>query len=336
MKLPPFTLVYRPDDKGGARKAREARLVDQLKQHSKGLPESLLAVRPALRGALLRTVERSSDLALSSSMLSRATQDLRRQPKVEVVGLWDLSSQVGELPRVIEALNASQAALTFFEIQAAVPSGLISRPERVIAWAEGRLARPLSRDEAAEIGNNVIYEDFAPRARTVRKELGLDHLVGFAPAMIALEEEGEIYWNYFSMAEKGISLVSTYGIYAYARRARRPFEVAVAGIALSSLLATLNPKIEFHEENRGCLFDFNRDRDSLVATLRRAEIEPACLARIEPKYREAAVAMVAALRALGAPPKTPPSTPETASPATKKSSSSKTESRPRTRVVRKG
>lgn len=334
MKLPPFTLIYRPGEKRSLANARETRLFAAIEPYGEEVPSSLLGVKPALRRALVRTVAQSADFSRSSAALSRATTELRRQPKVEVVGFWDLSSQVGELPRVVEALNASQPAFTFFEVQAAVPSGLISRPERVISWAQEKLERPLSDEEAAEIGNNVIYEDFAARARQVRNDLGLDHLIGIAPAMIALGEGEEIFWNYFSVAEKRISFVSTYGVYGYARKAHRPFEVAVAGIALSSLLATLNPKVEFHEENRGCLFDFNRDRDSIVKTLRKAMIEPSCLARLEPRYREAAAAMVAALRDLGAPPKSPATPTGKVKAMNKRTSAPRASARPSERITR--
>jgi hypothetical protein len=72
--------------------------------------------------------------------------------------------------------------------------------------------------------------------------------------------------------------------------------VAVAGIALSVLLVNLNPDLEFHEESRGCLFDFNGDRESIVETFRSSMIEASCRDKFQPKYREAALAMVAALR----------------------------------------
>ena len=82
----------------------------------------------------------------------------------------------------------------------------------------------------------------------------------------------------------------------YARQAKRPFEAAVAGIAISALLADINPSIQFHPTNRGCIFDFNRHRDSIVTNFKDPKIEDECLKKMEPKYRDAAVALIKKLR----------------------------------------
>ncbi|HEV7667550.1 MAG TPA: hypothetical protein VGS22_03435 [Thermoanaerobaculia bacterium] len=301
MKLPPFTLVYRPGHAGGERKTREKKLIAELGESFEDLPLSLGQLKPMMRSSLLENVERSADRSSSVLSLAVAVNDLRRQAKVETIGFWDLSSQVGGLPRVIEALNKAQTVFTFFDVQAAVPSGLISRPERVIAWAKEKTQAPLDPQVIEEIGNNVIYEDFAERAKGVRSGLGLDHLIGIVPAMVAFEEQDGIYWNFFATSEPQVLLVSTFDISTYARRAKRPFEVAVAGIALSVLLVNLNPALEFHEESRGCLFDFNGNRESIVETFRAGTIEPSCREKIQPKYREAAMAMMAALREIRLP-----------------------------------
>lgn len=329
MKLPPFTLVYRPERRDVQRQGRERSLAADLGEHAAGLEFSLDALKPAIRRSLLATVAPAADRAGAAGHLAQAVTDLRRQAKVETVGFWDLSSQVGELPRVIEALNRVQPVFTFFEVQAAVPSGLISRPERVIAWAAEELERPLSTDETREIGSNVIFEDFAARARRVRRQLGLDHLIGVAPAMIAFEEEGTLYWNYFTMGEPRLLLVSTFAVAGYARKAGRPFEVAVAMLALSTLLATLNPKLDFHEEVRGCLFDFNRERSTLVKSLREVKVGAECVDKIRPKYRQATLAMVEALRGLGTNPAAPAAAGSGRAAARKDSSSKNPKARPR-------
>lgn len=334
MKLPPFTLVYRPDRGGVPARERAQRVVDDLGDHAERLSFSLDDVKPTLRRSLLATVGPSSDPAAAVAFLNQAGVDLQRRAAVETVGFWDLSSQVGELPTVVQALNRVQPVLTFFEVQAPVPSGLISRPERVAAWAREKAGEALTGERLAELGNNVIFEDFAVRARKLRRELGLDHLIGIVPAMVAFEEEGELYWNYFSMSEPRLLLASTSGVFEYARRAECPFAVGVAVIALSTLLASLNPELVFHEETRGCFFDFNRDRDSIVEAFRRLEIEPECQAKIRPRYREAAVAMVAALHEIGAPPTTPAPDDGGAPAKRKASSSQRPGARARTRVAR--
>ena len=298
MKLPPFTLVYRPGQADFSRSPQARRLMAELDEHVQGIGSSLRDVSPAIRGALLATAQLAGGPAGSAKQVAQAVGELRRQEKVEKVGFWDLSAQVGELPRVIAALNKAQPVFTFFEVQAAIPSGLISRPERVVAWVEGSLQKSLTTEEREVIGSNVIFEDFASRARQIRTDLGLDHLLGIVPAMIAFEEDGSLYWNYFSMSEPGLVLASTFDVFRFAQKARRPFEAAVAGIAVSTLLVLLNPRLRFHDAVRGCFFDFNEERHTIVKALRRPHIEKSCLAMIEPHYRGAAEAMTKALRDL--------------------------------------
>ena len=91
MKLPPFTLVYRPGHGGGARKAREKQLIAELGESFEDLPLSLGALKPMIRSSLLGNVERSVDRSSSVDSLVVAVNDLRRQAKVETVGFWDLS-----------------------------------------------------------------------------------------------------------------------------------------------------------------------------------------------------------------------------------------------------
>ena len=78
-------------------------------------------------------------------LLARAVAELERQPNVVTVGIWDLGSRVGRLSHMIEALNTAQAAFAIFQVEAAIPAGMISRPERVAAWIRekfGQIAEP--------------------------------------------------------------------------------------------------------------------------------------------------------------------------------------------------
>jgi hypothetical protein len=71
--------------------------------------------------------------------------------------------------------------------------------------------------------------------------------------------------------------------------------VAAAAVAIATLLAQMNPRLEFHKEDRGCIFDFNDERDTIVLGLRDLKIEDVCLRKMEKRYRDAAVAMVKSL-----------------------------------------
>ena len=227
---------------------------------------------------------------------STRDEPLARHPShAQRVGLWDVSSQVGRLTDIIAILNDAQSDFAFFELQAAVPAGLISRPERVEEWARELTGRE-RRKERKDFRNNVIFEQFEERADTIRKGFGIDYLVGIVPSMVASEDEINIYWNSFLFTRRRIMLVSTYELRRYAHKAERSFEVAVASIVISSLLAAINPKLDFHEQTRGCLFDNNKKRPTIVRSLVNLMIEPACLKLMKPKYRAVATAMVEALR----------------------------------------
>lgn len=292
MKLPPFTLVHNPR---AGKQARAKQLDDQLDLLPRDLRATAFSIKPTFRRTLVQSALGSGGRQpeMASEALRKAVQELGRHARVETVGLWDLSSQVGGLPQVIQHLNEAQPVLTFFEVQASITTGLISRPERVIEWAKERAE--LEPEDLEQIESNVIFEDFSQRAEKVRRDLGLDYLVGFTFGKIAFEKEDGIYWNFFSSCEDRIVLVSIYDVYRYARKAKRPFEAAVAGMAVSQLLALIN-RLSYHPETRGCLFDFNEDRDSIVVAFRKPHIEPECLARIKPRYRGAAEALVTAIR----------------------------------------
>jgi hypothetical protein len=316
MKLPPFTLVHNPR---AGRQADSRKLALQWGELPEVLRAPARSIKPTFWRALVNStqeaaarVDEGADLVgvgigakvaavraakpLEMETLGKVIHEFGRHSRVETVGLWDLSSQVGGLPEVIQRLNESQPVLAFFEVQAAIRSGLISRPERVLKWAKELAGEELGATDLEQIESNVIYEDFSRRAERVRRDLGLDFLVGFTPSMIAFEEESNIEWNYFSAGTGRLALVSLYDLDKYARKARRPFEVAVGAVAIAQLLTVINKDLEFHDEIRGCLFDFNEDRDSIVRSIRALCIEDQCLKKIRPRYRSAAEAMVAALR----------------------------------------
>jgi|GEM_PF-2880670 len=225
--------------------------------------------------------------------------DLQRSKTTVTVALWDIDARVGALPEIIYLLNQSQPVFTFFDLQAPIPSGLIIQADHFGSWAQKRLGRRVSKKEREEFQNNLMSNDFYKHASGVHKNLGVDYLVGFTQYMIAGEEDGKFFWSYFSASSPNnrILLVSTYELRDYARQAGRPFEVAVGMLIVGQLMATINKKVEFHQIDTGCLFDFNDDRVSVIECIKRLEIEPSCMALMDAKYRAPAQAMMEALRA---------------------------------------
>ena len=262
MKLPEFTLVHR------------------------GGPPTAKARVKATRGVGAGRPTGASPAELAKEALPAVASGAQR------VGIWDLGAYVGRLPQVIEAVNRAQNELAFFEALAAMPAGTVSQPERVRAWAR-ELGGP-RRMPGLEA--NVIAEDFYRRAEKVRRDLGIDYLAGVTAKLIADEDDDQVYYNLFAAATKRLILVSSYDLRKYAAKAGRPFEAAVVGLVVAEVLALRNRRLEFHSENRGCLFDYNEDRASIVKVLKDPRIEDSCLQKIAPAQRTAAVALVEALR----------------------------------------
>jgi hypothetical protein len=68
-------------------------------------------------------------------------------------------------------------------------------------------------------------------------------------------------------------------------------------VLVAELMVARHRNVCFHEQTRGCLFDYNEERASIVRMLRRLRIEPGCLSAVPSADRAAAAALVAALAA---------------------------------------
>lgn len=302
MKIPPFTLVHERSNESnkqlqnwlGARldaiRSREPALADSLQKRSANLARALLST------SFAEQVDPTAD-DTHFSALKKVVADLERQPKVVTVGVWDLGARVGWLSRIVEVLNAAQGAFAIFQLEAAIPADIISRPERIAAWIREKTGKAPGPKARKGIANSTIEDDFYKRAGVVRKDLGLDYLVGITPTMIAGEDVNrEVNWDYFSSSRGRLILASTYELRRFALKAGRPFEVAVGALITAQLLVAVNPRLDYHSENRKCLFDYNDDRVSIVDALKTLGIEDECLRKIRPEYREVARDLVEALK----------------------------------------
>lgn len=313
MKLSPFTLIYQPEGESHDRSKRRAKLAKpapgevssteqrlrELRKKAPDLAKALKAFSPNLGRALISSIYAQKLVEPKEqvpSKLWRVVTDLQRSGNVTTVAIWDLGTKMGGLPDVINALNGAQPAFTFFELRAPVPAGLVIHSDLFNQWARERMGTEISEGEQPSLKSNFMFSDFYKYAAVVRAQIGVDYLVGMTQYMVAWEDGEDIYWNYFTASEKRIILVSAYNMREYAAQAGRPFEAAMAGMVVAQLLQELNKKPLFHEENRGCLFDFNEERDTIVESIRKAKLEETCLGLIDEKYREAAEKMVRALR----------------------------------------
>ncbi len=265
-----------------------------------------LNLNPNLQQTLLSTSFAQTAIGVDDEQavatLKPVVADLKRDSEVVTVALWDLNSRSGQLPEVINLINSAQPLFTFFELQGApLPTGLIGPPQRVEDWVRARLHKrgkrltKKMRETLGAPGDNFIANEFYKYARVVHKRIGVDYTVGITQSMIAGDDQGEIFWNYFTASRDHLLVTSTYDLRGYARKAGRSFEVALMMLVVAQLLVEMNSRLTFHQDT-GCIFDFNSDRASVIESIRALKIDDDCLSKISDKYRQAALAMLDALR----------------------------------------
>lgn len=302
MSLPPFVVVHRPGVRPKDREETVTTWLADIHREAPDLGRSLDSLKAPLRTSLLySTLGRGEGGVVPTRLvaLDLVTRDLERQKRVETVGLWDLGSRAGRLPLLVGNLNGAQTAFTFMQVQATAPMGFVSAKEWVAGWFHRHHRRTLSPADRKLLQANVIADDLMPRINRVRRDIGLDYLIAVTPHMVAgWDQDDGASWNFFNWwDDDGRNLlVSSYDGARYAREAKRPLEAVIAGIAISSLFVVANPRVEYHPETRGCLFDRNDDRDSIVRFIREPTIDSECRSLILPRYRDAALALVQALR----------------------------------------
>ena len=300
MNRPTFTLVHRGPVATKTGTESIARLAQELPE----LQNALGTFRPKhrqLKSTLLASLSilDASHLVSAAKKIHAITAEFQRQPSVTTVGVWDLGARVARLPELIERMNSAQPTFVFFEIEAGIPAGLISQPERMVTWATERLGKPLRPDQREDMVRNLIANDFFPRAESVRTDLGVDYLVGLTPSMVAGEgNHGQVYWNHFSTFERHAVLASVQDLRSFAKDAGRPFESLIGGVIVAQLFVAMfyDRGLGFHREDRGCLFDYNESRVSIVEVAKNPRIEPECLKMIPPAFRNSATALVEALK----------------------------------------
>jgi hypothetical protein len=242
-----------------------------------------------------------SGKSIASAQSRKRVQPASTGHRRVMIGIWDLGSWIGRLPDLLDLMNKAQQDYLFRTVQATVPVGLIRTSEGAIAWAKQASKRPLRKDELDSISSNAVDSDFYSIAEPVRKELGLDFLVGITPSKVAWKGGGRIHWDYFSSYEGKLVIVSTYDLRRFSAETDTPFESFVAGIIVAQVLVAQFERrnLGFHD-NRGCLFDFNEDRESLKDKAGSVVIEEECLRCVGPRFRNSAIALTDLIRSNGA------------------------------------
>lgn len=195
----------------------------------------------------------------------------KKPPRVRI-GIWDLDASAGSLPLLLDALQEVQTKFSFSSVEAAFQTGLSSPGAHVAREWYNRTGETMSVEAAAL---NVAAVPLFAAARPVLAKLPLDWLVVVVKSMISDTSDPADSWhNLFSTSSGRIVLISTFEVRRYSAEAGRPFEAAVAGIAMSAILAAMVPEIEYNrKESTGSIFDFNEDRQGIVLSIRNPQID---------------------------------------------------------------
>ncbi len=230
-----------------------------------------------------------STLAIrAANQVKRAKQLESRQKGQIRIAVWDIGISASELGEVLEEWNALKGPFAFTQVFISAPRQLLLAGERTIEVAK-KWIRDV--DDRPEIQSNIFVEGVNAVAEDVRRRLGFDKIAVLTPHMLAFLEGGGFCYNYFSVSMGRVIIVSGFDLRNYARKARRPFASAVGGLLLAQVLVNEYPRLGFHQETRGCLLDFNRDRGGLVQTLRKMRVEKSCLEQLPESARAYAAKM---------------------------------------------
>jgi hypothetical protein len=207
----------------------------------------------------------------------------RKRTRRVKIALVDIDSKAGFLPELVEAANSAQTYYEFQVFYLPVPSGII-RP----GFPDGE----------------TLPQMFLPRLEPYLSEtperLGVDFVCCLTRCMVAGEDEGSEFWNYFAAPLNSNSRVIVFSLFDlrdYAREAGVSFAKATLCLCLSMLVA-MDPRwnIEHHKKTAGCLFDFCGNREDIVVGLRKMRFDHAsCRAKIKDPKQLAAIDALLAL-----------------------------------------
>jgi hypothetical protein len=180
------------------------------------------------------------------------------------VGIWDMNTSAGSLPKLLEVVEDKQSYFSFFNVVAPFQTGLtLPGPQVAAEWA-ARTGDRMPKESAAE---NVSAIRLFHAAEPVLKQLQIDWLVVVVASMISdARTRKDALYNLFSTTKGKTVLVSTYDLRRYAAEGGRPFEVALLGCAVSGLVSAMVPEVQYQDKSTGSIFDRCMIRRDIVKT----------------------------------------------------------------------
>ena len=218
-----------------------------------------------------------------------------KKDKIIRVGLLDLGAWLSNLNELVNSYNKIQKDFLFYEIDTPLPTGLISRPERLIDWAH-KLKWQFKKHKKEELKKNIIANDYYKIVQEINAELKLDFIIGITPFMVARwirkEKKIKVQFNLFSTYSSNAILVSSYQLREFTKKTGFSFESFLTAIIFTQLLvAMFFPKLFYHDDN-GCFFDHNEVRSNIINKVKNPIIEDECWENIPNNYHKAVKAIL--------------------------------------------
>ena len=216
--------------------------------------------------------------ALPGTSLDTTRLTLEAPPDRIRVGIWDLDASAGALPNLLDNIDECQQRFSFSSVEAPFPTGLVLPG---IGVTEDWLKHTGKSMDPRSARYNVAARPIFAAAKPVLQKLPIEWLIVVVKSMIAdTTDPKESWYNLFATSSHKVVLISTYEVREYAAEAKRSFEAAVFGVALSALLAAMIPAIQYQKKSTGSLFDFCENRSDIVKSMREPSIDPQNRARI--------------------------------------------------------
>lgn len=210
-------------------------------------------------------------------------QKIKSSSSMLSVALVDIDSKISCIKQLVDAANTAQHYYYFLRKYIQVPAGVVRKD-----IDQGR-AVP-----------QMFLTRLQPYLLDQPDKLGTDLMCCFTRHPIAFERNRLLNWNYFSSSLPGnrVSVISSYGIPEYAKKAGVSFAKAMLYQCLSMIAATQpGSDLTFHTETAGCLFDFNGDRDDIVVALKKMRFDHlACRNKVKDPHQLEAIDAILALR----------------------------------------
>lgn len=189
----------------------------------------------------------------------------RTLPKsTNVIGICDINSLLIDLDSITMELNSLQK---YFHFQ------VIPRFYSVEMFAKHRSRTYLDADKAAQELKMLFKK---------HKNVKLKTIIGVTQNLIKDDEYSDLFTTAYP--DLRISVISTYHISEFAKKANRRLEHAVMYLILGELAAIYEKKIDYHPKTNVCLMDFCSNRGDIIKGLRNPRLEDSCKSKISDSH----------------------------------------------------